>query len=160
MVGARGVLSAIVIVLCLLVSTLSVSAEPEAKTVLGDVIITEEPAYAIIQVSLNYPARYVRHFPHGSGEELRIQLAPIAVTPQEREKLFARETAPLASADAPWLAGMIYEGHIIGGPYLTLWFEQPKAFIVGQGTDFRSLVILVSQPEGQTTDLPTQPIEP
>ena len=54
------------------------------------------------------------------------------------------------------LIEVIYEGDIIGGPYLTLLFRSPVDFMVQQGADFRSLIVAVPGPEADESCLPAQ----
>ena len=124
----------------LLVFTLS-----EARRLIVDEVrVDERTDCSTIRVSFNFPVRYVKHFPYSRGDELRIQLEPIRTTPAERETLFSRETVfPPANA-VVGLSEVLYEGDVDGGPFLTLFFRRETGFSVGQGADYRSIVVTVA----------------
>lgn len=134
----------------LLVITLAAwaaSAQPGRDRVLGNVEIDEDSSCAVVRVGFNFPVRYVTHVPHGTGKELRIQLRPIAFNPADQSALSRREAASPPGNTFAALTEVVYEGDINGGPYLTLLFRRKVAFSVGQGDDYRSLIIAVVGPE-------------
>ena len=113
------------------------------QLVIHDITIDEEEECALIQVDFNFPVRYVNHFPYEAGKDLRIRLRPIAIGPEIRDAVFSRETRPLPPNDVASLLEVIYEGNIVGGPYLSLFFRRSMVSKVKQGADFRSLAIVV-----------------
>lgn len=124
-----------------------VAAETDGGTIIHDITITEESGYTILQVGFTLPMRYVRHFPYPWGEELRIQMAALSTGPADDELIFRREVVHDLGADAAPLLEIVYEGRIIGGPYLTVRFQQPMEYHVGQGADVNSLVIVFFKQE-------------
>ena len=130
-------------------------SQPVRDRVLSEVRIVDGDECALVTISFNFPIRYVRHFPETAGDELRIHLEPIAVNPRDANALFKREAIKPPPSEIAPLVEVTYEGDITGGPYLTLSFNHPVQFKVGQGSDFRSLVVAVPLPE---TSLPCEPL--
>jgi hypothetical protein len=130
----------------ILIFSLNVPAQPVRDRILDDVHIIDKNGCPTIQVSFTFPVRYVRHFPFGKGDELQIQIEPINIGPLEQEVLFDRESyTPPHHKHVP-LDDVIYEGDIEGGPYLTLLFTKEVSYEVGQGPDFRSILVSIQNP--------------
>lgn len=130
----------------LLFVSLSASAQPNRDRILDDIHIADKGACSEIQVAFTFPIRYVKHFPFENGDELHIQLEPISISPLEQEAIFDRESLrPPNHKNLP-LDEVVYEGDIEGGHYVTLFFTESVAYEVGQGADFRSLLISVRDP--------------
>lgn len=121
-----------------------------------DVTITETGRCAVIRVTFSFPVRYVKHFPYTSGDDLRIQLEPLAASPADREALFTRKSVRPPRSEIASLADVVYEGNVPGGPFLTLFFARPRMFRVEQGRDFRSLIVVVSGEEAAGECPPTR----
>jgi hypothetical protein len=126
------------------------SAPPTTATnlIVDDIEIVETEGCAIVNIRFNFPVRYMRHFPYNSGEDLRIQLESIVSSAEESAALRTRERVALAPGEAASLSEVLFEGNIDGGPFLSLFFTRPVGFKVKQGSDFRSLVISVSDDGG------------
>ncbi|MEK6758767.1 MAG: hypothetical protein AABY51_03260 [Deltaproteobacteria bacterium] len=112
--------------------------------VLDRVEIMNDAGCAEIDVSFNFPVRYVRHFPAGSGSDLRIQVEPIVTSEADRSNIATRETIQPDPDHLSTLEKIVYEGDEIGGPFLSFYFNTDVAFKVEQGPDYRSLVIWVA----------------
>ena len=107
-----------------------------------------------IQIEFNFPVQYINHFPPKAGEELRIQVNPIVTNVQERAALLLREAlGPPRDADVGLLS-IIYDGDLSSGPVLTLQFRRPLSYSVGQGRDFRSVLVGIPGPDRTTPCLP------
>ena len=128
-----------------LAGMLLLTQEPGAERleILDGVEITGGDGCAFIRIGFNIPVRYVKHFPYDSGEDLRIQLEPISISPGERPSLFNREYLRPPPDDPSGLSEVLYEGGIEGGPFLSLFFRNPVRFKVEQGEDYRSLLVTV-----------------
>ena len=134
------------------------SGQPGRRNVLDDVRIEENGGGVAIDVSFNFPIRYVKHFPIQRGEEIRIELDPIAVTEVDREALFGRESiASFAYDDRVPLVRVSYEGDIELRPFLTIELERPVTFRVQQGEDFRSIKILLPGPSASDAEDEAEP---
>ncbi len=126
-------------------------AQPVRGRVLGQLTISPEEDYAVIRVGFNFPVRYVRHFPVESGRELRIRLSPISVGSVDRDALLERESIRPPSGSLPELTEVDFEGDMPGGPVLTLIFQHALEYLVTEGPDFRSILIVVALPVESTT---------
>lgn len=115
-------------------------AQPTGGNVMTDVTLTGNAVCTTVRVSFNLPVRYLNHFPHGQGSELRISLQPLAAAPSERLNLLGREAYSPAD-DATPLTSVTYEGDNIGAPALSLQFGRRLYFDAAQGSDFRSIVV-------------------
>jgi len=121
-----------------------VGAQPVSDRILSSVEVSEEPGCAVVKVNLNFPARYISHFPAEIGDELRIKLQPIEISRDDRRGLLRRESLRAPDSELAAISEIVYEGGDLTGPTLTLFFRHPVAFKVGKGTDSRSLVIAIS----------------
>jgi len=141
----------LILVIALVLSTggllLFASPSPATHLIMADVDIVEEEDCALVTVQFSFPVRYTNHFPYSEGDDLRIQLEPVVTSPADREVLFTRETVLPPPNEIAALTEVIYEGNIQGGPFLTLFFKRTVAFEVEQGSDYRSLVIAVTDPD-------------
>lgn len=144
-------------VLLMLVVTLAAQlagSEPVRKKLLDELDVERSEGMTTIRITLTSPVRYIRHFPYDCGDELRIRIMLFDVSSDNREALTGRESlVPPGNGGLP-LDEVVYEGDIEGGPSLTLFFSRRVEFAVQQGTDSRSIVVHVTDPE---TQLPGQP---
>jgi hypothetical protein len=148
-----------VLVLCLAVfSVLFMAGGAGAREfrIFDEVWLVQEQECKFIEVRFNVPMRYIKHFPFEEGEDLRIQLEPLIINPSEESARFRREYPGSVSSELGAIADVVFEGDVDGGPFLSLYFHDPVSFKVGQGADFRSLVISVARPE----DSPCDPMAP
>jgi len=132
----------------------AVSAQPTTDRVLQDARLLVGNDCEYIQVEFNFPVQYISHFPPKAGDELRIQINPIIVNPQDRLALLLREAlSPPENGDLGLLS-IIYDGELSSGPVLTLQFRRPLSYSVGQGHDFRSVLVGIPGPDRTTPCLP------
>ena len=120
------------------------AAQPVRDRVLSKVQLVEEPECALVRIVLNFPVRYVSHFPYDSGNELRIRIQPIEVTLGEGLALGGRESLRAPKSDRAAITEISYEGDDIAGPTLTVFFSNTVAFKVAPGADSRSIIIAVA----------------
>ncbi len=162
----------------------AVSAQPTTVRVLQDVRLLEGNDCAYFQIEFNFPVQYISHFPPDAGDELRIQINPIIVNPRDRCDLLInpeercncllnpqdrsdcllnpRDRSPLLQREALsppeggdlGLLSIIYDGELSAGPVLTLQFRRPLSYSVGQGHDFRSVLVGIPGPDRTTPCLP------
>jgi hypothetical protein len=138
---------------------ITVQAQPARDRVLDDVSVSHDDECTEIRVGFNFPVRYVRHFPFTEGKELRIAVRPIRVGPTDLDAVQQRESMrPSPNGPSP-LVDVVYDGEMAGGPYLILTFRRPVAFVVGQGQDFRSIVVTLPAP-AKPDCLPPNPVAP
>jgi len=139
-------------VLFFLVITLSLSHRLWARQIIiDDIEITEESGCSEILVTFSFPVRYIKHFPYELGDDLRITIRPIVTGSEERDAIFSREPVVPPPNELAGLTKLVYEGDLPDGPFLTLFFDQVVAYQVGQGDDYRSLIIVVTAPDNPET---------
>ncbi len=114
-------------------------AQPVKNTILDFLEIKKTKDQVLIQIGFTFPIRYIRHYPQNKGDQLRIQIKPIIINPNESKDLFIRESIPPQSAKWGDLADVVYEGSDIEGRYLALYFKKTMIFEVTQGNDYRSI---------------------
>ena len=114
---------------------------------LEDIHIQDAGQCVSINVSFALPVRYVRHSPQIPGREVVIQVAPIAISASDNTALFSRETLSHPQTDGLPLQSVSYENDGGTYPLLTLTFNRVVWFAVSQGRDFRSIDILVGEPD-------------
>ena len=132
----------------------AVLAQPTTVRVLQDVRLLEGNDCTYFQIEFNFPVQYINHFPPDAGDELRIEINPIIVNPQDRSALLLREAlSPPENGDLGLLS-IIYDGELSAGPVLTLQFRRPLSYSVGQGHDFRSVLVGIPGPDRTTPCLP------
>ena len=71
---------------------LAAKAQPVRDRILSKVEVAEEVGCATVKVSLNFPARYISHFPLETGDEVRIKLRPIEISRDDVRGLLRRES--------------------------------------------------------------------
>jgi len=131
-----------------------VLAQPSTYRVLNDVRMLEGNDCEYIQVEFNFPVQYISHFPPNAGDELRIQINPIIVSSQDRGALLLREALSPPDSGDLGLLSIIYDGELSSGPVLMLQFRRPLSYSVGQGRDFRSVLVGIPGPDRTTPCLP------
>jgi len=131
-----------------------VSAQPTTDRILTDVRLLQGNDCSYFQIDFNFPVQYINHFPPNAGDELRIQINPIIVNSEDRSALLQREAlSPPENGDLGLLS-IIYDGELASGPVVTLQFRRPLSYSVGQGRDFRSVLVGIPGPDRTTACLP------
>ena len=130
-------------VLVVLSLSTALMAQPSRDRVLGDLSFNELEEQTEVRIEFNFPVRYIRHFPVTSGQDLRIQLVPMAIGNTERDALFKREAITAKRHNAADISEVIYEGDSANGLQLTVYFVKEKTFSVEQGNDYRSMMLIV-----------------
>jgi len=138
-IAARFVLAAILILL-------GHSTQAQRDPVLSGVTITEEPGCTTIQIGFEVPIIYLSHFPYMSGDNLVVMVRPVGSNPRNPEPVLPRETASIPPSGFTELRDIVLEGDAPGGPYLSILFAHELSYAVGQGRDYRSIVVHVSSP--------------
>jgi hypothetical protein len=133
----------------------AVSGQPVTERVLRDADMLEEDGCDVIQVAFQFPVQYISHFPPDAGDELLIQVKPIIVNQSDRAALLLREAVRPPRDDELGVLSIVYDGQLASGPTLTLVFRRPLSYSVGQGRDFRSILIAIPGPDRATSCLPT-----
>ena len=120
-------------------------AQPSRDRVLGDLSFNELEGQTEVRIEFNFPVRYIRHFPVTSGQDLRIQLVPMAIGNTERDALFKREAVTAERHNTADISEVVYEGDSANGLQLTVYFAKERTFSVEQGNDYRSILLVVKK---------------
>lgn len=119
-----------------------VFAQPALDRVLSDASIEEGPHCAVVQVGFNFPVRYVSHFPAANGDEVRIRVR--AVERERGDSMMHRESVRPPESAIANINAIQFDGDRQEGASLTFLFSQGSQFQVGQGADFRSIRVAIS----------------
>ena len=119
-------------------------AEIGPRRVLESIEIVATEAGSELRIQFGTPLRYLRHAPHARGQEIQIQIAPIAVSALDPPALGISQSLPGPRNSPIPLVEVLYEGIRIGsGRTVIVRFRRAVAFEVRPGDDFRSLVVFV-----------------
>jgi hypothetical protein len=117
----------------------------------------DSSACQILNIDFNFPTRVVAHYPFSKGNELRIELAGLTSSGDARGDAHRRESLDPPKESGDVVSGITYEGSAVPRPYLRLTFRRQVDFKVGQGKDFRSVVVAIKQPQGSGVCDPVYP---
>jgi len=129
--------------LALLTAGWAISGPPARDKIIDSALIDIVDGHVILEVELSFAFRYQSHFPQETGDELRIRITPVRVPTSDLDAVFRREGLVPPDADIAVIDEVIYEGDTGGGPYLTVRFTRPVRYEVIQGSDYRSLSIVI-----------------
>ena len=130
------------------------AADAPAQRVTGRIVagaqIYEDEGCDFLRVQFSIPMSYTSHFPEHAGDVLLVRVTPHPLTGDDREASLSREAVrPPYSVDLP-VVNVSYDGGTLEGPVLRVEFRRPLSYSVGQGSDFRSILIGVPGPERAT----------
>lgn len=125
-------------------------AQPLGEQVIDSVEIKKgstpcDPDLAIIR--MNFPVRYLTHYPQVASNEIRIRIRPLQVSRIDAPALEERESVAPNRRIPSLLYEVIYEGDFQGNPYLTLIYQTTVRSRVIQGSDYRTIKVLIYPPE-------------
>ncbi len=115
--------------------------------ILSGISFSDSENYRKINVSFNFPVRYLRHYPLNNGKEVRIQFKPIVTSPESRAALKRREKLIPPKGNPAGVERVEYEGDDFIEPTIRVVFEKAVPYEAKQGEDFRSLAVLVPKIE-------------
>lgn len=98
-----------------------------------------------LDLQLDFPARYLRHTPTGSGKVLRILVDPLGPGAQGNPTIPLREVLPLSGKREVPIVEVAYDATSIRAPFIEIQFSRPMVFQVQQGKDLHSLKILIGE---------------
>jgi len=145
-------MAAVLAALAVLASPAPVHAQTTDR-VLSEATIHDGDRCAVVGISLNLPVQMVSSFPAGYGDEIRIRISPIE---GGGGMASARESLRPPRSDLAAISKIESEGGRPEGPTLTITFDRPVYFQLGQGADFRSFVLAVSGDQPNPECLPTE----
>lgn len=117
-------------------------AQPALDRVLSGAAVEEDGHCAVVSVEFNFPVRYVSHFPSASGDEVRIRVR--AVDRDHEQAMTRREAVRPPESALANVNAIQFDGGSQEGATLTVVFNGPARFDVGQGGDFRSIRVAVN----------------
>ena len=121
------------------------AAQPVTERILSDAVLAAEPDCAQLTIRFNLPVRYLSHFPYESGRELCVRVRPLAFGANETAFRFRRESLRPPASEWVAIARIEYEGDAVNGACVTVNFQEPAYYRVGQGADYRSIVIAIAR---------------
>lgn len=116
---------------------LPAGAQPPASAVLEEAVPHQQGGCAWVDLRFAAPVGYLSHFPRDAGRQLRIDLQLLEPAAEVREALHPALPAPFH------LSWVTLELAALGRGVLYIDFDHTTNFKVGQGRDFRSIVIAV-----------------
>lgn len=132
-----------VLIFCVCLLSFRVEAQPVSGRILDGVNIAERSGKIEVSINFNFPVRYLSHFPDKAGREVRIQLQPISVGSDDQSALNKRESFTPAKFNRADISEIIYEGDSYSNLFMTVYFNSQTNFSVKQGSNYRSLLLLV-----------------
>ena len=125
-------------------------AQPVGEQMIDSVEISKgstpcDPDLSII--TMNFPVRYLNHYPQVASDEVRIRIRPLRVSQIDASELEERESRTPDRRIDSLLHEVIYEGDFRGGPYLTMIYKSAVRSRVIQGSDYRTIKVIMYPPE-------------
>lgn len=120
-------------------------AQPAGTRVIDFTEVENRNDCSIVTVTFVAPVQYLSHFPNTQGKELRVQFTPLVTGQANVPGTFLDEAVRLTDDIGIPITRFDYIApRVTENPYLWITFSAPVFFDVEQGTDFRSLVIYMS----------------
>jgi hypothetical protein len=121
------------------------SAQPAGNRAIEEAYVDRSGNCSRINVDFVFPVQYLSHFPRERGEELQVQLRPLAIGNTDIGALIFNEPVRLSGDLSIELVRFDYMGdRYPADPYLLMASPHEFSFRVEQGEDFRSLVLFVT----------------
>lgn len=149
--------SALTLAACAIGLAMPVQADTVRDQILSGAQFFDSSGCQILSIDFNFPTRVVAHYPYDKGDELRIELATLSISGDANVDSHRREALNPPKDSEDVLSGITYEGSAVPRPYLRLTFRHSVVFKVGQGKDFRSVVVAIRQPQGSGVCEPVYP---
>lgn len=109
------------------------------ESVIDDVRVSRKAGELVIHILLTYPMRYVSSIPLDEGDEIFIRLVPVSNATVAECVRLNREVKSLPFRNIR----VQYAGSNVGGPSLQVSFQDVSRFKVRQGTDYRSVEVVL-----------------
>ena len=107
-------------------------------------VVSEGDQY-VIEIGFNSPVRYEGHFPTEGADLVQIDVRPVSMTAYEGVELFDRQALEALSLPVSPLEKVIYEGNVVGGPFLNLQFNKQVKYNIREGRKLQSLLVFVDR---------------
>jgi hypothetical protein len=123
--------------------SISSNAQQVATQVLDDIVISRSDYNAIIKVHFKQPFLYMSHSPVKTGDAINVRVAIIERPLSTEDQLVDNESIPLADDKGTGLTEVVYEKNGRNSNYVIFYFENDVSFEVIQGSDHRSLSVVI-----------------
>lgn len=121
------------------------SAQPAGNRAIEEAYVDRSGNCSRINVDFVFPVQYLSHFPSDRGDELQVQLRPLAVANTDIGALIFNEPVrPSGDLSIEVIRFDYMSDRFPADPYLLLASPHEFSFRVEQGEDFRSLVLFVT----------------
>lgn len=125
----------------------SLMAQTVSDRALNGVAIGGTHGMSSFRVGLSFPVNYDWQFPTKQGDSFLIKLSAADAAAKSMSAQIEMESViPPSSEEVP-LSGITYDGSSEGGPFLVLKFDRPVTLDTALGSDQKSVVVVVSQPQ-------------
>lgn len=129
-----------------LLAACAVSGTPASAQLLEDVSVRSEQGVAEIRMRFSAPVRYIKHFPAGHGEliKLYLQVLTLGSAPEENPQEYKRIPTMALVPSFKVTYSTVRSCHAVQDPLcLDIQFDKPVRFRISQGEDGRSILLYV-----------------
>ena len=119
------------------------NAQQVATDVLDEVAIKRTDYNAIIKVHFKQPIRYISHSPVKSGDTINVRVDTIARISSTQNQPIENESIRVSEHKDTGLDEVVYETTGRNSKYVIFYFNKNVSFEVIQGSDQRSLSIVI-----------------
>ncbi len=120
----------------------SAVSQPAGNSVLTNAQVMKLNGCTRLIISFSFPVQYLTHVPTIKGNELRVQISPVAVSSADKIAANSDESIQLLDDTDVGIKYISYDGEFsLNRPFIVVTFENEVYFKVESGKDFRSLVI-------------------
>ena len=138
-----GILATAMTVLLLSLGYKTLYAQQVATHILDDVLIERTDYNAIIKVLFKQPFRYISHNPTSTGNTINIKLNIINPQLSQIDQPVNNESISLIDNKGTGLNEVVYEKNGRNSEFVIFYFDKTNSFEVIQGSDPRSLTIVI-----------------
>jgi hypothetical protein len=119
------------------------AAQQVATDILDDVVVDRVDYNAIIKVVFKRPFRYISHSPTRTGNTINVRIDILDSNRSTADQLIDNESIPVSDDKGTGLSEVVYEKNGRNSKYILFYFNHDVSFEVLQGTDQRSLSIII-----------------
>lgn len=136
-------LAIVALAMLMLVLYKPLSAQQVATDILDDVVIERSDFNAVIKVLFKQPFGYISHSPTKSGNTINVRVRIIESDINSSSQIIDNESIVVKDGKGTGLTEVIYEKNGPSSQYINFYFNKDVSFEVIQGSDKRSLSIIV-----------------
>ena len=118
-------------------------AQQVATDILDDVVIERSDYNAVIKVIFKQPFRYISHSPKASGDSINVKVNVVRSRLSLEDRLINNESIILKDDKGTGLNEVVYEEQGLNSNFVSFYFEKNVSFELVQGSDKRSLSIII-----------------